>query len=318
MGMNLTMMTRYGLLKGIVVADYYADGSLRECILNCPNSIATPYGNLTPQFSDDGVRRKYTKSLSFHPNGELKSISLHQPTPIATPAGIVPVELVTFYEGEKLCRIFPLNGKLSGFWSEANEYALAPELEFRLPVAEFKRKIIGIHFYEDGAVKSMTFWPKESLSMRTPAGDIKMRIGFSLYPDGSMRSIEPASPLPVNTSIGRIVAYDIGANGLLGDSNSLCFTPDGRIQSLITSTDRITITGPNDRQVFYEPGVKPSLFNDEMMDTVPLRIEFRDGKVIFDKNMAGGYALDEFHFSVQSFPMRMKSSCNGCLGNEEE
>jgi hypothetical protein len=308
------IITKYGLLEGIVLADYYSDGSLCECTLNCRNKISTPYGALVPQYSDDGVRRKYTKSLSFYPGGDLKSISLHEQTPVATPAGLLPAELLTFYEGEKIRRLFPLNGKLSGFWSEANEYALAQEFEFKLPVAEFKRKIIGIHFYESGAVKSMTFWPKDSLALRSPAGIIKIRIGFSLHPDGSLQSVEPLNPIPVNTPIGKIMAFDIDANGILGDSNSLCFMPDGQIQSLATSTDRITITGRNGQRVLYEPGVKPSLFDDEKMDTVPLHIAFIGRKIGFQKSVAKEYDIEQHNFSIQSLPLKVSSSCDACLG----
>jgi antitoxin component YwqK of YwqJK toxin-antitoxin module len=310
------ILTKYGTLEGVISADYYPEGSLYECTLNRPNKLATPYGVLIPQYSDDGVRRKYTKSLSFYPNGDLKSISLHEQTPVATPAGILPAELLTFYEGERIRRIFPLNGKLSGFWSEASEYALARELEFKLPVGEFKRKIIAIHFYENGSVKSMTFWPKDSFIIQSPLGDVKIRIGFSLYPDGSLQSLEPFSLLPVNTPIGKIMAYDIDANGMLGDSNSLRFTPDGQVQALVTSTDRITITGPNGYQVVHEPGLKPSLFNDEAMDTVPLYIAFAGGTVGFHNGIAKEYPLKEFDFSVQSFSLKIKNSCSGCLGWE--
>ncbi len=315
--------TKYGILTGIALADYYPDGSLRECRLNRRNTLVTPYGELIPQYADDGTRRKYTKSLSFYPNGDLKSISLHEQTMIATPAGKLPAELATFYENDRICRIFPLNGKLTGFWSEANEYALAREYSFKLPVAEFTRKIIGIHFYESGAVQSMTFWPRDSVIIKSPLGEVPIRIGFSLYPDGSLQSLEPLSPLPVNTPIGRIVAYDLNASGISGDSNSLCFTPAGEVRALVTSSDRIILTdqdgryGRDGRQISYEPGLTPGLCNDQLMEPVPLYIEFTEHGIRFEKKDGEEFERAKYTFTIQSVSFKVDRSCDECSGYEE-
>jgi hypothetical protein len=309
--------TKYGVLTGIILADYYPDGSLRECKLNRCNKLVTPYGELIPQYADDGIRRKYTKSLSFHPNGDLKSISLHEQTPIVTPAGTIPAELVTFYENEKICRIFPLNGKLTGFWSEANEYELAREYQFSLPLAEFKRKIIAIHFYESGAIQSMTFWPRDSLIIQSPVGEASIRIGFSLYPDGSLQSFEPLHPLPVDTPIGKIAAYDSNANGISGDSNSLRFTPAGTIQSLITSSDRIMIIGRNGNEILYEPGLAPNICDDRKLEPVPLYVEFSENGVRFPKQGREEYNRQQFTFTIRSMPLQIERSSDKCSGYGE-
>lgn len=307
--------TKYGKLHGVVRAEFYANGTIRQCILNQANEITTSYGLLTPQYTEDGVRRKYAKSLSFYPNGDLKTVSLQEQTPVVTPAGIFPAELLTFYEGERLHRLFPLNGKLSGFWSEANEYALAPELEFDLPVAKFKRKIIGIRFYEDGALRGITFWPQESLRIESPAGFAEIRIGFSFYPDGRLQSLEPLHPLAVETPIGAIWAFNTNASGIHGDANSLVFSPEGRVQSLVTSTDQVTVTGRDGSQIIYQPGLKPSLFHDERMDIMPLAIEFPTGKTRFCHDDAHQYELTQHGFFVRTQPLRPQASCAGCMGD---
>jgi antitoxin component YwqK of YwqJK toxin-antitoxin module len=311
-----SILTKYGSLTGIVWADYYPDGSLSQCMLNVYNKLATPFGDLIPQYSDSGARRKYTRSLSFYPNGDLKTISLQEQTAVATSAGILPAELLTFYEGDRLCRIFPLNGKVTGFWSEADEYKLAREFPFELPVAEFELKIISIHFYENGAIQSVTIWPQDSLVVQTPVGQIPARIGFALYPDGSLQSVEPLKPWPVKTPIGEIAAYDLNANGIAADVNSLQFTPTGEVKSLITSSDRIVLTGRDGSQIWHEPGSAPNICNDEKLEPVPLRIELgADGVVCFDKRSC--YKRSEFDFAVQSVSLAVERLCDDCSGYDE-
>ena len=138
-----SIQTKYGVLNGISSVEFYPDGSLKECILSALNRLATPYGELIPQYETDGIRRKYVKSLSFHQNGNLKSISFQKATIISTPLGAFPAELVIFYPGGEIKRLFPLNGKLSGFWSEEDEYQLAQEIEFSFSFGFFKQKVIG-------------------------------------------------------------------------------------------------------------------------------------------------------------------------------
>ena len=45
-------------------------------------------------------------------------------------------ELVTFHADGSLRRVFPLNGKLSGYWTEADEGALAKAMELSTPLGE--------------------------------------------------------------------------------------------------------------------------------------------------------------------------------------
>jgi antitoxin component YwqK of YwqJK toxin-antitoxin module len=308
--------TKYGSLTGIVAAEYYPEGALRECTLNSANKLSTPWGELVPQYSDGGSRRKHTKSLSFYPNGDLKSVALHDQTAVTTPAGVIPAELLTFYAGEKLCRIFPLNGQLTGFWSEADEYGLAEEVVLRLPVAELKQKIISIHFYESGAIQSVTLWPRDSLIVRAPIGNLRARTGFSLYPDGRLQSVEPLTPTPVKTPIGEIMAYDLNTVGISADNNSLRFTPAGEVESVVTSSDRIILTAPDGSERCHEPELAPSLCDEEKLEPVPMRIEFAAGeRVIFDQQAT--YEWRRFDIAIESRPLRIERSCDQCSGYEE-
>ncbi len=313
-------VTQYGAIEGVAAAEFYPDGSVRECILNRPNRLKTEYGDLVPQHQEDGVRRKYAKSLSFHANGNLKSISLQEQTLIPTALGVIPAELITFYPGGALHRVFPLNGKLSGYWTEANEYQLAPVLELDLPCGNFRKKIIGIRFYENGGVKSITLWPGDNVSLRTPVGDAEVRIGFALYPDGTMESFEPFRPLLVNTAIGAINAYHPGAVGIHSDNGSLRFDPMGKVCSLITATDRITVTGGDERQFVYQPGAKASPLHEERIEIVPLQIDFGGGNVRFNQNPDHEYRMDQYSFRVENRSLTDQSAgaeCPGCDAGAE-
>ncbi|HBF39950.1 MAG TPA: hypothetical protein DDW50_21925 [Firmicutes bacterium] len=302
--------TKYGSLKGLSATEFYPDGTLKECILSQSNRIKTPYGDLIPQYQNDGVRRKYVKSLSFYQGGQLKSISLQKAALIQTSRGVFPAELVTFHPNGEVKRLFPLNGKISGFWSEGEEYKLAQEFEFHFPFGDFKRKIIGIQFYGNGAIKSMTFWPRDRVTVNSPIGLIEVRIGFSLYPGGQLKTLEPAKPTVAPTPIGEIDAFNISAVGIHGDTNSLGFTVEGKVESLVTSTDQITVIG-NHQQFVYQPGLKPSLFDDEKMDTVPLAIEFDGERVCFGGLESAQYDVKDYNFAIRRIPLS-QNGCSGC------
>ncbi|HEY8889468.1 MAG TPA: hypothetical protein VIM70_04390 [Clostridium sp.] len=259
--------TKYGRLKGISSIEFYTEGLIKECKLNEYSEINTIYGNLVPQYDEAEVRRKYKRSLSFYENGEVK-------------------------------RIFPLNGKITAYWTEQNEYKLAEEFNFNFEFGVFKKKIIGINFYESGSVKSLTLWPRDFIDMVTPCGIIETRIGFSLYPNGAIRSCEPRKHTLINTIIGELHAFDLGAIGLNGDRNSLNFNEDGTVKSLRTSTDKITIKGIDGQLKVHEPGVRPNNFNNLIMDVIPLKIEFYEGKIKIDDNE---YSLINNFFHIDKF-----------------
>jgi len=218
------VLTKYGDLKGVVSAEFYSNGILKECILDEYNEIYINYGKLVPSYENEGVRKKYTKSVSFYETGEIKSIALQKQKPINTRIGIIPAEFITFYPSGNIKRIFPLNGKISGYWTEDDEYNLAEEFKLNFEVGVFKTKFISLQLYDNQEMKSITLWPKERIKLSLPIGDVEVKTGISFYKGGKIKSLEPSKPILINTPIGSINAYDTTALGIHGDSNSLCFS----------------------------------------------------------------------------------------------
>ncbi|MBP1737405.1 MAG: hypothetical protein H6Q60_1286 [Oscillospiraceae bacterium] len=260
-------------LHGVSSTMLEADGTLESCMLTEENTIETGYGPVIPKWQED-VRKKNIPSISFYPDGTLKSVALEQQQLISTPLGTLPAEFITFYPDGALRRVFPCNGKITAYWSEEEEAALCPSLSFSLPVAELQAKLTAIHFYHGGALNSMSLWPGETVSVRTPQGSMPTRIGFSLHEDGSLQSMEPPYPIDVTTPIGVIPAFDPDALGIHGDSNSLSFLPDGSIQTVTTMDTRIEIIQPGGQSVFFGPTAQSDPLLDDQFITIPVRLSF--------------------------------------------
>jgi antitoxin component YwqK of YwqJK toxin-antitoxin module len=306
---ELKIETLYGPLTGIETCSYYYDGKVDACSICQPNILETPYGTLVPQYDDIGVRRKNNVSLSFFSSGNLKSISLHEQTAVKTSIGIIPAEYITFYESGEIRRIFPLNGKLSGYWSEEEECELAQNLDFSFPFASFSKKVIGIQFYKNGNIKSITFWPKEKISVITSQGEITARTGISLYENGKLKSLEPNIPTQINTPIGTITAFDFTPLGINGDINSLAFFEDGSIQSILTYSTKVEVTNSNNEIKIYEPSTA-NLSCSEMEDPVPIKIDFEGDKVIF--NSSDKYIISSCKFITSKISRKLTSGCSSC------
>lgn len=313
MNLILNLMdTKYGVLEGVISLELYESGKVKECSTDRHNRLHTPVGILVPQYSNEGVRNKYIKTLSFYENGNLKKAALNEQCIAATDIGPMKAELITFYESGKIKRIFPLNGKITGYWTEENEYELAEPQLFHFPFGNLKKKVINILFYETGNIKSLTFWPKELTFLSTPAGKLGIRYGMGLYPDGRMKSCEPAYPVLVDTPIGKLTAFDAGALGINGDKNSLGFYEDGNIKSVVTSTDSIGLTGINGECILFEPGLRPSMLDEDGMDIIPLKIEFFENKIRINENINYIYDINEYTFSITNKTLKTTSKCGNC------
>jgi hypothetical protein len=243
--------------------------------------LDTALGPLIPVYSVEDMGRKKLSPVRFDRSGSIKSISLQQATEISTSIGSFNAELVTFYESGALCRLFPLNGKLSGFWSEKNEYELAETLYIPTPAGVIKGKPIYLHFYETGELKSVTFWPKERIVISTPIGELKIRRGISFHQNGALASCEPASPLLVETPIGNMIAFDPDPNGMNGERNSLTFSEEGTLTGLATTEVTVRVSDEAGNERFYEPVSVPSMCSDTVMIKKPLFIEFRKDLLLF-------------------------------------
>jgi len=302
---------KHKTIKGIYLMDQYSNGNIRDCVLNKENIIKTKYGYLIPQYEDSGERRKCNISLSFYNDGSLKSISLQEKTSIETVLGVFKAEYLTFYKTGNIKRLFPLNGKLTGYWSEEDEYRLAEKYDFNFYFGKFRERVIGINFYESGEAKSITLWPKDKVIIETPIGSAEVRIGFSIYPSGKIKSFEPFIPIEVETPIGIIMAYDNQAIGIHADSNSLKFSEKGKLEALKTSFNEVEVIDRNGVKRIYKPQLRTSEIDETAIDIIPMNIEFYGNKVRFN-NEEDEFNIDQCNFSISKFSLNSKKACSSC------
>ena len=218
-------------------------------------------------------------------------------------------DLILFYENGNIKRLFPLNGHLSAFWEESDEYQLAKEQSFDFPFGKITTKIISISFYEDGKIKDLTLWPKEKIKIPLIPTKVTTRIGLSLYPDASVKSIEPAYPTKLSTPIGYLLAYDKNANGISGDNNSLQFTKEGKLSSLITSGNKVTVMRNSHPVATFSPWQELDV-DDTELNFHSLLIEFQDDTVTFNHDASFDIQTDEF--VIELYTAVAVSQCSDC------
>lgn len=269
-----TLQTRYGMIPVTGFVEYFEDGSVMSCAPAGEFVFDTPYGPLTAQHSTDDLRRRTVQAVSFHPGGGLRALPLERPTVIPTPAGPMSAELVTFHPDGSLSRVFPLNGKLSGYWTQEDEGRLSTPVELDTPLGSISAHLIAARFHPQGALLSLTLWPGEALEVATPFGPMTARVGVSFRPDGSLRSLEPARPQSVPTKAGFIQAYDLDAVGISGDLNSLAFAQDGSVERISTTLSRVVAKGPGDQELAFTPVYRESLCGDGEREPVPMQLAF--------------------------------------------
>lgn len=291
--------TKYGDLNDANIASYYQTGEPESYNVEDESELDILGYKLIPLYGFVDERRKEFPSIKVYKTGNIKSIALNELTSIKTKIGVFEVEKITFYEDGQINRLFLLDGRLSGYWSEEDEYNLAKAYKFDFEFASFESKVISLHFYKTGELKSMTLWPKDKVKLNIGDYSLVGRIGFSLYESGKIKSCEPFRPIKINTPIGDIEAYDINAIGIHGDTNSLNFYEDGSIKSLITSTNTVTIHTSDGDDIYHSPKKVRIYSNSEVMDTITLTIEFRDDKVIIDDKYE--YNIEENNFEIKRF-----------------
>lgn len=296
------------LLSNPAVEVYAVDEAGRPAQLRFHERVEldTAVGPLVPFHDDsrDDQRRPNPKpAVCLHPNGQIASLPLENRTPITTPLGVVEVELVTFYENGALKRIFPLNGKLTGFWSEADEARLAKAIPMPLPGGTTALiKPLNCLFYPSGALKAITLWPGDSVEIETPLGKAQARVGVAFHESGALASFEPTAPWKVETPIGRIAAYDPDPEGVCGDVNSIGFFPDGAISHLTSVDDRVFATGPDGKTVEFKPVRTPCRCSEDGEDhLLPVFVTFADGEVRFAQGSVG--ASGAFPKPIAAYPL---------------
>jgi len=257
----------------------YEDGTIAACSVVAPCFIETPAGNLVPQYSTDDLRKKTLQALTFYRSGALRSLPLEKQSFVKTPVGELPAELVTFYESGALKRVFPLNGKLSGYWGEEDEAALSEELTLHVGEHTITARCISIKFYEQGSIESITLWPDETVVLETPCGKMPVRIGMKFSRTGDVLSVEPAVPVVVETPIGQVTAYDNDAVGVVGDTNSLSFYENGEVRSIATMYTKVVVTDAAGKKTELSPALRESLCGDEEKEITPMVINFMPEEV---------------------------------------
>jgi hypothetical protein len=297
-----SLSTTLGLLEGAAEAEYYPSGALRALRLVGPNRIETSLGSLEPAWSSGELRRKHAPSLAFYPEGRLKAIRLERQSPVFVPwAGKrIMAERLSFYPDGSLKRLFPLDGRISGFWTEKDERELSAQAELDLPFGRRLLRPSSYCFYPGGELKSLTLWPGERIRVPLPlalwpsgaesspglahsssglsssgSGGVLGRIGFSFYRSGALRSFEPAGPCPLETPIGPIMAYDPLALGITADTGSVFLDEGGNLASL-ASLSQIDISSLGGEPLeSLRPLTRPHPLEDGLIQAFPLLIRFR-------------------------------------------
>ncbi len=307
-----TVSTIYGDLSGVEFRSLFSNGKMDGCLVTEPNSLNTPYGTLVPQYEAEDMGRRTVKPMYFYKDGSLKSIALQSQTLLETPVGSIPAELVTFHKNGSIKRIFSLDGKLSGFWSWKNEFALAEDITFNSPLGALTAKLIGLQFYESGALKSVTLWPGQTLTVPTPMGEIIVRTGLAFYESGAIRSFEPQKKIDISTPIGVITSWDNEPNGIHGDINSVQLSEDGSIEALSTVDHAVHVTVDKENAELFHPGVKNNVCGDERKVSIPMKDRFDKKEVIFHDNPKFTFDLENTRFELRKMDLATKEPAYSC------
>ena len=282
--------------KAFQVTKQYRSGAPWDCVAKTEVLVETPFGNFKPRFEKTESRHKLYKSISFYENGVIKSITPQEQTTVKTNIGTFEAELITFHKNGSLNRIFPLNGQIDGFWTEQDEATLAKSYAFDLKVANFESKIISLQFYDTGELRGLTLWPGETINLKTPQGIAKCRIGFNLYPNGELKSFEPAEPFVLKSSIGEITAFDYDVLGIHSDRNAVSFYENGDLLYVKTPITSFIVQSANGRKRIAPKTVINPLDNESVL-VIANEIHFDKAEV----SINGVRYLDsEYQISAQT------------------
>jgi hypothetical protein len=274
--------------EAVARTDRYPSGALRSVVFCRETVLDTPSGPLTPVWNYEDARRKYAPGAAFYESGALKSVRLQEPAPIPCPLGkSVPAERVSYYESGAVRRLFPLDGRISGFWSERDERALLRETALCLSWGHATLAASCLAFYESGELRSVTLWPGAEASVPLPGGGgwIRPSTGFSLYRDGRLASVEPARPVTVATPIGPLPAHDPEAVRVCADSNSLQFDGQGAVRAL-KSLIILKMTTPGGVRL-VSPVSRPHPLDDARRIHLPLSLAFPGGFFTVSRGIRG-------------------------------
>jgi hypothetical protein len=273
--------TPFGVLETLPDIEFFPGGAVQSCVVARACALFTPLGSLVPQFNASSLRKRQLPAISFHPNGMIRNLPLEEQVMVPTPLGILPAEQVTFYDSGAVKRVFPLNGTLSGYWTQEDEAAMATPLILHTPIGSVEVKPVCVYFGPAGNLRSLTLWPGTVLDVPTPLGSIRARSGVSFFDSGVLRSVEPAQPVAVPTPLGDLLAFDQDAIGICGDQNSLRFRENGALHGLTTAAHAFEVGLENGRMKSVAPPLRRHPCDGERMEAGPITLEFSPGMVSF-------------------------------------
>lgn len=290
------------------------NGNIDTVLVGEKITLETSVGDLVPRFTikDDAGRRKEAP-VKFYKSGELKSVPLEEMTDIPTSIGKIKSELAIFYKSGALLRVFPLNGQVTGFWTEEDEYKLAETIAIPTPLGAIEVKPIYIQFYETGELESVLFWPNEQMSIKTAMGDIAIRKGICFHKNGKIKGFEPVEEIVVDSPIGKMKVYDPDPNGMQAETHSLNFKEDGSVQSVITSSNQVTALKDGEEYRLFSPKTIMSYCNEDDFFVSPMKVAFDDDSISFNNMNEPVEALPiSLDFKISAFVPDAPVTVFGC------
>lgn len=286
-------------------------GQLESVLINEEVEWMLSCGPVVPQYDITEGGRRIRTPVYFYNNGYIRSLPLHMRSPVAVGEEILPAELITFYATGEVRRVFPSAGKLSAYWTEEQEKAACPAVDILIGTRREMLKCINIEFHPSGTIASITLWPGEVHTFTTNVGEIKVRTGVAFYENGNVRSYEPAESVDVNTPVGVLKAFHSSPIGISGDMNSLRYSENGQVESLITMESIIHV---NDGEKDYEFGPQKIVSYCEEAETEVrgMQVSFKDATLIISGKTKQEFALDKITASVgKSKLVWNATSCSG-------
>jgi hypothetical protein len=211
---------------------------------------------------------------------------------------MVTAEKISFYESGKIKRIFPLDGRISGFWSELDEKSLLSATNLTFPFGKMALLASTVCYHETGGIRSVTLWPGEMVELTVGGRVYATRVGFSLDAEGNIASLEPAAPIKVQTPLGVMAAYDPDAIGVTADRNSLEFDKSGNVKALKSLA---IVVSDTDKTLKIEPFSRLHPLDDYKRHYHPLAFRFEKDSVRITR--PGPLEPEEYRFDLSDPPI---------------
>lgn len=193
-------------VRDIDIIYFYPSGAIKSVKLGYGDQavaeLSTPYGKFL-------VRDE----IKFHENGQVVSLVLTKLATVATPAGAVQTQHLTFHPGGELASVSipswrPASIKLKGSSYQVRDAlsfhknGTVSEVSFASPngveieIPQGKARVRSAKFYENGSVQSASFASNDTRVMGYRARSA------SFYPDGSIEWLELTEPVSMDTPLG--------------------------------------------------------------------------------------------------------------------